>query len=124
MEYVRQIDFAKLSESGSARAVLRLLDHESGADKCAVTCIRTPPGGGSEAGLHTHPFEQIFYLLSGSMDLEIAGERYRAHAGALIIFPLRVPHRNWNSGTEPSIHLSFKVPIGEPGAPSVRRVES
>lgn len=115
MEYVRKIDFDKLNADGAARPMQWLLDRQSGAEQCAVLCIKTPPGAGSESGLHTHPFEQVFYLVSGSMDAEIGGKHYHADAGSILVFPRGMPHRNWNAGDVSSIHLSFMMPLAEPG---------
>lgn len=116
MEYIRKIDFDKLNHGiGGHRPIQWLLDRDSGAEKCSVVCIKTPPGAGSESGLHTHPFEQVFYILSGTMELEIAGGQYRAETGSVVVLPQGVPHRNWNAGSEPSMHLSFMTPLVPPG---------
>ncbi|HEY1456147.1 MAG TPA: cupin domain-containing protein, partial [Candidatus Dormibacteraeota bacterium] len=114
--YLRKVDFAQLAATGD-RAVQSLLDRDSGATTCAVNCIKTPPGEGSPAGMHTHAVDQLFYVLSGTMNLEIAGEPHVAGPGTLVVFPAGVPHRNWNGGAEPTIHLAVNVPLPEPGQP-------
>lgn len=110
MEYLRKVDFASLSAADS-RVVQSLLDQSSGATTCSVSCIKTPPGEGSPAGMHTHIVDQLFFILSGTMDLEIADRSYTAGPGTLVLFPAGVPHRNWNAGGEPIVHLAFNTPL-------------
>jgi mannose-6-phosphate isomerase-like protein (cupin superfamily) len=118
VEYVRTVDQAALDATGtSERFTQALLDHDSGATTCNVNLIKTPAGGGSPAGMHTHAVDQHFYILSGTMSLEIEGTRYEAGPGTLVVFPAGVPHRNWNEGTEPTIHLAFNTPLPDPNVP-------
>jgi quercetin dioxygenase-like cupin family protein len=118
MEYVRKIDDAALAAAGPNERVSQwLLDHNSGGKHCSVNWIRTPAGGGSPAGMHTHVVDQIFYILAGTMNLEIEGKEYQAGPGSLVVFPAGVPHRNWNGGTEPTIHLAVNAPLPDPSVP-------
>ena len=121
MEYIRNVDFAAIDSSGPDERVTQILfDHNSGAKNCSIFCIKTPPGGGSPEGLHVHDVDQIFYILSGTMSLEIEGKQYDCSPGSLIIFPAGVPHRNWNQGSEPTVHLAFNTPLPDPSLPFVR----
>jgi hypothetical protein len=52
------------------------------------------------------------------------GTEYSVEAGNLIIFPAGVPHRNWNGGTEPTVHLAVNAPLPDPAKPFARRVDS
>jgi mannose-6-phosphate isomerase-like protein (cupin superfamily) len=108
MEYVQQVDFKELTESRN-RWSQALLD-ERVTDSCSIKIVKTPAGGGSPAGLHTHAVDQIFYVLSGTMNVEIQGTTYVAGPGTLVVFPALVPHRNWNFGEDATIHLSIVVP--------------
>ena len=121
MEYIRKVDFAAIDSSDpNERVALRLLDHDSGAKNCTIYYIKTPPGGGSPAGLHVHEVDQVFYILSGTMSIEIEGKQYDCSPGSLIIFPAGVPHRNWNGGSEPTVHLAFNTPLPDPNVPFAR----
>jgi mannose-6-phosphate isomerase-like protein (cupin superfamily) len=118
MDYVRRIDQAALQAAGlDERFSQSLLDHTSGATSCSVNFIKTPAGGGSPAGLHTHVVDQIFYILSGTMSIEVQGTEYDAPPGSLVFFPKGVPHRNWNAGAEPTLHLAFNAPLPDPAVP-------
>jgi quercetin dioxygenase-like cupin family protein len=113
MNYVRPVDFATM-DAATERFTQTLLDQSSGPGTCAVQCIKTPAGGGSPAGLHTHDVDQAFYILSGSMGLEIEGKQYEAGPGTLVVFPKGVPHRNWVTGSEPTVHLAINTPAPDP----------
>jgi mannose-6-phosphate isomerase-like protein (cupin superfamily) len=123
MEYVRMVDFAAIEKSGvDERLTQPLFDSASGAKTCTINCIKTPVGGGSPAGMHIHAVDQIFYILRGTMSIEIEGKQYDCRPGSLIIFPAGVPHRNWNGGQEPTVHLAFNTPMPDPNVPFARSV--
>jgi mannose-6-phosphate isomerase-like protein (cupin superfamily) len=116
VEHLRKIDFAAFAAS-QERMSTPLVDGDSGVSACSVNCIKTPPGEGSPAGMHVHAVDQVFYIISGTMSLEIAGREYRAEPGTVVAFPAGVPHRNWNAGVEPTIHLAINAPLPDPGVP-------
>jgi quercetin dioxygenase-like cupin family protein len=125
MEYVRTVDFDKFAQSKPEDRVSQaLIDHGTGVSTCTINYIKTPAGGGSPAGLHVHDVDQIFYVLSGTMSIEIEGKEYDCPPGSLIVFPAGVPHRNWNGGTEPTVHLAFNTPQPEAGVPFARSVNA
>ena len=123
MEYVRTIDFAAIDKSDAdKRLVQDLFDQTSGAKHCTVKCIKTPAGGGSPAGKHTHDVDQIFYILSGTMSIEIEDKQYDCGPGSLIVFPTGIPHRNWNAGSEPIVHIAFNTPLPDPDVPFAKSI--
>lgn len=123
MEYVRKVDLEAVEKSGpNERFSQALIGHGTGVTTCTINYIKTPPGGGSPAGLHVHDVDQIFYILSGVMSIEIEGKQYDCPPGSLIVFPAGVPHRNWNGGSEPTVHLAFNTPMPDPNVPFARSV--
>jgi len=123
MEYVRKVDFGAIDKSGADERVLQiLLDHTSGVKTCSIDCIKTPAGGGSPAGTHVHAVDQIFYILRGTMSIEVEDKRYDCPPGSLIVFPAGVRHRNWNGGSEPTVHLAFNTPQPDPNVPFAKSV--
>jgi mannose-6-phosphate isomerase-like protein (cupin superfamily) len=119
VEYVRYVDFDGLAAQAPARATQFLLDHDNGAKTgaCIVRCMNVPPGEGSPAGMHIHHFEQIYYILSGVMDMEIAGKLMQAGPNSVVYIPAEVPHKNWNGGKEAVVHLALLTPAPAPGDP-------
>jgi mannose-6-phosphate isomerase-like protein (cupin superfamily) len=116
MDYVRNVDFASMN-ADPKRVTQAMVDDKSGIKTCTMNCIKTPAGEGSPAGLHTHPVDQVFYILSGTMSLEIEGKQFEAGPGTTIVFPSGVAHRNWNAGTEPTVHLAIQSPAPDPSVP-------
>ncbi len=66
--------------------------------------------------------DQIFYIVSGTMSIEVEGKAYQAGPGSLIVLPAGVPHRNWNGGTQPTVHLAINAPLAEAGVPFAKPV--
>ena len=123
IDYLREVDFDALNATPVAeRFSQRLIDGDSGGTAAMVVFIRTPPQGGSPAGMHVHDFDQHFYILSGTMSLDVNGTEFQAGAGSLVYFPTGVPHRNWNQGSEPTVHLAINAPLPDPDKPIGRRV--
>jgi mannose-6-phosphate isomerase-like protein (cupin superfamily) len=113
--FVRTVDFKQLNAlDPGERFAQPLLDHDSGARTCTISYIRTPPGGGSPAGKHIHEVDQMFFVLAGTMSIEIEGRTSRVEPGSLIVFPAGTPHRNWNEGSEPTVHIAFNAPLPDP----------
>ena len=123
MEYVRTVDFAAFNAT-EKRVTQALIDSDSNVTSCSLNCIKTPAGDGSPMGLHIHPVDQVFYILSGTMSLEIDGTELQAGPGTLVTFPAGVPHRNWNAGTEPTVHLALQIPMPDPGVPFATTVSA
>jgi mannose-6-phosphate isomerase-like protein (cupin superfamily) len=122
--YLRTVDPDRLTTLGpDERYTEKLLSTQDGVRSVSVSYVRTPPAGGSPAGLHTHEVEQVFYILSGTMEIEVAGETFSAGPGSLVVFPAGVPHRNWNAGDRPVLHLNICAPAPEPDQPFARPVE-
>src|SRR5919199_4023940 len=102
MEYVRTVDEAAVAAAGNQRFNQWLLDHTSGGRHCSINYIKTPAGGGSPAGMHTHVVDQIFYILAGTMSLEIEGKPYEAGPGSLVVFPAGGADRQLEGGAGPA----------------------
>jgi quercetin dioxygenase-like cupin family protein len=113
--YLRRVDADALQDlPADARFSQQLIDHGTGGRNASVAYIRTPPGGGSPRGLHTHDWEQIFYVLEGTMTIEVESRRMEAGPGSLVVFPPGVPHRNWNDTAAPTVHLAVNTPLPPP----------
>jgi quercetin dioxygenase-like cupin family protein len=72
--------------------------------------------------MHVHDVDQIFYILRGTMSIEIEGKQYDCSPGSLIVFPAGVRHRNWNGSSEPTVHLAINTPLPDPNVPFAKSV--
>ncbi len=90
-----------------------LADRSSGSDNVSLGIFRVPPGGQSPE-LHVHRVDQIYFVISGTMSLQIGLDQSRAGPNTLVILPAGMPHRNWNPGTEPEYHINLRVPEPNP----------
>jgi quercetin dioxygenase-like cupin family protein len=50
---------------------------------------------GAHAAAHTHPHEQMFWVISGRMDFRLGNERRMCNAGDLGVIPGGVEHEAW-----------------------------
>ena len=87
-----------------------LADRSTGLNTLSLGVFRVPAGAQGPV-LHMHRFDQIYYMISGTMQLELGFERYTVGPHTLVTIPAGMPHRNWNaSATEPEYHLNLRVP--------------
>lgn len=119
---IRYVDFSAIdSSSSSDRIAQRLLGGSDDVQSCTLTYIRTPAGGGSPEGLHVHDVDQVFYIISGTMFVEINNELAELSSGSAVLIPAGVPHRNWCENTE-TVHLSFMAPAPKTRTRQVQHV--
>jgi mannose-6-phosphate isomerase-like protein (cupin superfamily) len=111
--FVREADPSKLT--GQDFGLDWLVDRAGGATHAAVYLAEVPAG---KAGppLHVHEFDQFYFVLQGTLSVEIGLKRYDMPPGHLVVLPAQVPHRQWNEQGETEQHLTILVP--EPVAPS------
>src|SRR5260221_14228364 len=64
---------------------------------------------GTTAPLHTHPGEEIIYILEGTLEYEIGGKLSRVNAGDGLFVPAGVPHLARNVGTGRGAELATYV---------------
>lgn len=84
------------------------------------TLIHEPPGFRSEP--MSHEGEEIYFIVEGSLTLEIAGERTILEKGDSAHFPSTLTHVTWNHTAEPTtIFHTCTMDVfgdGEPSAPA------
>jgi len=114
--YIRQLNADAIQASCAAkqRYSQEMIGRSSGGTSCTVSYIAVPVGSGSPAGLHVHEVDQMFYILSGSLNVEVDGMVRNVNPGSLVVFPAGVPHRNWNDGPEEAVYLAINAPLSHP----------
>ena len=87
------------------------------SDRHAVQALAEFVPGGS-AGKHSHPGEELGYVLEGTLQLEIAGEAPRTvKAGEAFFVPAGVVHDGKNIGSGPAkVLATYFVEKGKPVA--------
>jgi quercetin dioxygenase-like cupin family protein len=60
-------------------------------ERMIMALMRMEAGTGSE--FHTHPNEQWIYVLEGTMDTTVDGQRRMAKAGTLVYIPANTVHK-------------------------------
>jgi transcriptional regulator with XRE-family HTH domain len=81
------------------------------------TLIHEPPGFRSEP--MAHEGEEIFFVVEGSLTLEVDGERMILEAGDSAHFPSTRTHATWNHTTEPTtIFHTCTMDVFGDGTPS------
>ena len=103
-------------QPGFTRKVLQDQD-VSVSDRHAVQVVaQFAPG--ATAGKHTHPGEELGYVLEGTLQLEVAGQPPRTlKAGEAFFIPAGVVHDGRNTGAGPAkVLATYVVEKGKPVA--------
>jgi quercetin dioxygenase-like cupin family protein len=116
-------------ESDSGAAVLRATDELAGTLKRTevqrgpssipgreIVQVLTEIPVGVESGWHTHPGEEVGYILAGTVEMAIRdAETLILHAGDGFLIPPRTPHNARDLGPGTGQMLStYIVEIGQP----------
>jgi len=101
-------------QAGFKRTVLQQADISMPGREVITAVGEFQPG--ATPGRHTHPGEEVSYVLDGSVVLEVAGKPDRTvRAGEAFIIPAGVVHNATNKGTTPArIVANYIVEKGKP----------
>jgi quercetin dioxygenase-like cupin family protein len=87
-----------------------LLHGEQTGGRLSVTELVVPPGAGPP--LHTHDFDETFYLLEGELTFQIEEALATKGAGELAFVARNVPHALANHGDAPARYVLVCTPPG------------
>jgi quercetin dioxygenase-like cupin family protein len=119
MPYVRMTREEAFEPTGFPGYSIQMLAHPE-----AATFINSRvTEGGHAADLHTHDADQLYFVVTGVMHVELGGVRHRALPGSLVCIPAGLPHRNWNEGPGTEFHFEMIVPSARPGKPMLTLVD-
>jgi mannose-6-phosphate isomerase-like protein (cupin superfamily) len=105
--YVRRFADVLLPASGLGNDCLAMFE--------SATLIRSFVAGGQAGrGFHVHEVEQLYFILEGELEVEICGTVVTGQKHDLIIIPRRLPHRNFNRGSDDELHLEIILPTPAP----------
>ena len=106
MQHVIPVDFSKFPRGWHSEV---LASPGTGLDTCYVICSRVEPGAGGPR-LHTHPADQFYFIISGTMRVQLGTEEFSVGPETLVFIPEGTPHCNWNPGEETEVHLEVIAP--------------
>jgi mannose-6-phosphate isomerase-like protein (cupin superfamily) len=93
--------------TGSGMATSWLANRESGSRHASIYLAEMAPGA-SGPPTHIHDFDQFYFVLEGSLEVEVALEEHVVGPNTLVVLPAGVPHSQRNaSSTEVERHLAI-----------------
>ena len=79
----------------------------------AITTLNWHQPGTSRKPPHSHPFDQLVLILSGTFGLQVGEEELVLSAGTAVRIPANVPHTCWTIGNEVVLNIDVFAPARE-----------
>lgn len=79
-------------------------------DRLHAQHVELSPGAGVDGDPHSHPHEQLTYVLAGTPIMTIDGEDHAVSAGDSLVIPGDVPHMARNEADEAAVLLDVFTP--------------
>ena len=100
-------------QAGSKRTDLQR--HDLSASGREVIQVRVDLAAGYAAPRHTHPGEEIIYVIEGTLEYQIGEKQVRVKPGDVLFVPARTIHTAKNVGSVNAAELAtYIVEKGEP----------
>jgi quercetin dioxygenase-like cupin family protein len=104
---------ASAQQPGTKRTDLQR--HDLSAPGREVVQVRVDFDPGYVAPMHTHPGEEIIYVIEGTLEYEIGGKVVTVKAGDVLFVPAGTPHTAKNIGSTNGAELAtYVVEKGKP----------
>ena len=104
---------AQAPQAGTKRTDLQR--HDLSAPGREVIQVRVDFEPGYVAPRHTHPGEEIIYVIEGTLEYDIGGKVTRVKAGDVLFVPAGIPHTAKNVGSGNAAELAtYIVEKGKP----------
>ena len=105
--------FTSAQQAGNKRTDLQR--HDLSAAGREVIQVRVDFDPGYVAPMHTHPGEEIIYVIEGTLEYEIGGKKSKVKAGDVLFVPAGTPHTATNIGSDNGAELAtYIVEKGKP----------
>jgi quercetin dioxygenase-like cupin family protein len=89
--------------------------HDLSAPGREAVQVRVDIAPGSAFPNHTHPGEEIIYVLAGSLEYQVEGKPMTLHAGDVLFIPAGTVHAAKNLGSDTASELAtYVVEKGKP----------
>ncbi|MDA8519309.1 cupin domain-containing protein [Acidovorax sp. NCPPB 4044] len=105
MATLHSVDWSALEWKPVRRGIER---KAFGSDHVTLALHRLMPG--HEPRPHSHPNEQVMYILAGQMDVHVDDQVVRLGPGGLLLIPPNVQHYGVVVGDEPVLNLDVFTP--------------
>jgi quercetin dioxygenase-like cupin family protein len=95
------LDGSPMQQDDRSVRDLKLVYPETGFEDASTLClglVEIDPGHHSP--LHRHKCEEVYYVVKGSGEIEVEGERHSFGPGSAIFNRPNTIHRVWNTGDE------------------------
>jgi len=100
-------------QAGTKRTDLQR--HDLSAPGREVIQVRVDFDPGYVAPMHTHPGEEIIYVIEGTLEYEIGGKKSTVKAGDVLFVAAGTPHTVTNIGSDNGAELAtYVVEKGKP----------
>jgi mannose-6-phosphate isomerase-like protein (cupin superfamily) len=106
VQFIRPFDLDKAVDTGFPGYRAQVLS----SLESAVFINSHIEAGGCGPGLHYHRVDQLYYLLEGSMNVQLGHDVHHIEAGTLVLIPAGMAHRNWNDGPVAETHFEMLIP--------------
>ena len=107
------MDVARTQQAGTKRTDLQR--HDLSAPGREVIQVRVDFDPGYVAPRHTHPGEEIIYVIEGTLEYDIGGKVSRVKAGDVLFVPAGTIHTAKNVGSSNGAELAtYVVEKGKP----------
>jgi mannose-6-phosphate isomerase-like protein (cupin superfamily) len=117
MKYVRAVDFGAYRNEGYEFQILY------NGESCRVIASHVAAGAAAPPH-HVHAVDQLYYVVTGEMQLQLGSERFVAGPDTLVYIPAGTPHHNWNEGEIDEFHFEVLAPTPNPNDPIVIPTDS
>jgi len=95
------LEGAPMQRADRAVRDLKLIYPETGFDAMTLCLGVVEIDPGHHSPLHRHRCEEVYYVVQGTGEIEVEGERYPLRPGCAVLNRPNVAHRVYNTGEEP-----------------------
>jgi mannose-6-phosphate isomerase-like protein (cupin superfamily) len=74
--------------------------------------------GGGRAETHIHPFDQVYFIRTGTMTVQYGLAKFDIPPNSLLIIPAGMVHSNVNNTPNEESHVTLLLPENPPGTPA------
>lgn len=82
-------------------------------ESCSIVKGGIPAGTAADP-LHKHPFDQFYFVLSGTVGVQLGADKIRAEPNTLVRIPTGVAHFAYNDGVDEVVQLEILLPTPVP----------